>query len=658
MEEYQTRKDIDKLYDTVFLDRATNELNLATKDELSSLSERIDNIDINSTTNITINDYHDLVQTVKNFNKKSDDEYTLFRGDCWTINSNFECSVSITSESTSDFSVVGTFRTDSDLVGIYWNSEDLITHDYISYGSRYDYTDVVLEFDYEMSGCRDWNSDYTQTTNPPVITLNMMDGSIYYIVMYQFITDDHVEIDFNNLKIDAGSKYIDENGHEVEVNVETPVPVDNIKSIMLMLKPAIDGGNYNIIANTDFECEVSNISVTNSYICNENIPLEPQHFRLCEGYDDFYDLNPHRICKEMRKLGFVEWVDLYIGASHFYEKKGTIGDVIDVSDFNHTRTEKMTLVKNVPLNKAFRKWLKSYAHELKANGVDNLIISVSMENLQPPVDWRQVDCHNNYAETEWIPSTFFYSPCCDEAVTYMQNVSKACLDIITEENMPPILQMGEAWWWWNTWDEPNQPLCAYDIHTRTKYYNNFGEDIPEYESSWDNYDSDVVAWLNSQLVRYSDKLMDVARTYDDGVYMALFFPPSVMGSDTVPKLIFDTNYIKDAYSPTKLDILQLEDYDWVIKKSPYHEDVYTIGNELGFTNSQLHYYGGFVQHPQNAEEYWKLIEESMIDAVNRGFAEVFVWAGTQVRRDNKFIGHDDYAFIYYLMKKISELFLV
>ena len=65
-------------------------------------------------------------------------KYYLFRGDCWTINNNFESSAAVTSESYSDLAVTGTFRTENDIVGLYWNSNDPIQHPYISYGNRSD----------------------------------------------------------------------------------------------------------------------------------------------------------------------------------------------------------------------------------------------------------------------------------------------------------------------------------------------------------------------------------------------------------------------------------------------------------------------------------------------------------------------------------------
>ena len=366
----------------------------------------------------------------------------------------------------------------------------------------------------------------------------------------------------------------------------------------------------------------------------------------------------------MRKLGYTDWCDLYIGASHFYEKSGDVGDVIDVSDFNHTRTEKMVLNKNIPLNKAFFAWLNCYSSELLANDCPNLVVSVSMENLQCPHSWRQKTSTGDWAITGWIPSTFFYSPFNTEVVDYMCLVSEACLDIVVANDLQPILQMGEAWWWWNENYKPTddagnpidvehwQPPCFYDDATKAAYLSEFGEPMPVYDTSWVNeFDEDMAEWLNQGLVAYSDALRSVVKQekYENGLYMALFFPPSVLDTERVPPLMTAVNYIRDAYSPLKLDVLQIEDYDWVIWDSPHHKEAYTIGQELGFTVDKLHYFGGFVQYEEDAIEYWSLIKESMEEAKEKGFAEVYVWAGSQVRRDWKMFGYDIYEIIQQLL---------
>ena len=576
-----------------------------------------------------------------NNNLSYDNRYYLFRGDCWTVNNNFESSAAITSESLRDFTVTGTFRTENDLVGVYWNSEDLIQHPYISYGNRSNYSNVVLEFDYEMEGCVDFSD------NAINIIIESNNGDTYFITMNRFIQNNHVKLDFNNLTLLPGNSYMDRNGKSVVVSNEIKLDVSDLKSIMFELVPVNFVQNnvqYIIMDNADFSCKISNINVVNGEIYNEHPALASHQYRLCEGYDDMYNLNPFRISKEMRKLGYVEWVDLYIGASFFYEKSGVAGDIIDDLGFDHNRTEKMVLDKNVPLNVAFRAWLDCYARELKNNGVNDIVISVSMENLQCPQSWRQMDSEGNFAMSGWSPATFFYSPCHEDVIPYMKKVSESCLDIVADNGFQPVLQMGETWWWWseNNWSSPAP--CFYDASTKAKYLIEHGSELPVYSDVWESgYDEMAMKWLNQQLCQYSDALREVVKSdkYSNGLYFALLFTPSVIDSDRVPQMMSDVNYIKDAYSPDKLDILQIEDYDWVIFESHHHNESYEIGHELGFENDRLHYFGGFVQYPQDADKYWDLIKKSIDDAIEKGFKEAFVWAGLQVRRDNKIIGHGE-----------------
>ena len=576
-----------------------------------------------------------------------DGKYYLFRGDCWSINNNFESSAAVTSETFKDLTVTGTFRTQSDMVGLYWNSKDIITHPYISYGSRYDYSGVKLEFDYEMTGCTDFS-------NPSIsISIVKNSGETYYLTMNRFIKKNHVTIDFNKLTLLAGNSYFDKDGREQTVKKQTKLDVTDIKSIMLVLVPEgyVPASTYTIMKNANFTCRISNINVVNGAICIEQPKLDPHQYRLCEGYDDIYNMNPYRISNEMRKLGYVGWVNLYLGASHYYEKYGDVGDIIADNAFTNNRTEKMTLDKDVPLNAAFRAWLDCYSRKLKMNDVENLVISVSMENIQTPQSWRQMDSNDNFAVTGWNPSTFLISPCNDDAVEYMQRVSAECLDITVANGFKPVLQMGEVWWWWNENDMPNQSPCFYDNATRTKYLAEHGVPLPEYENvSTKEYDRNAMKWLNQQLVKYSDSLSKVVKSnrYSDGLYIALFYLPSVIDEDRVPSMMLDVNYLPDAYSPYKLDVLQIEDYDWVINQSIHHREAYAVGKELGFNESGLHYFGGFVLYPEDAARYWPLIEKALEDAIAHNFKEVYVWAGTQVRRDNKILGYDEYAILHNL----------
>ena len=626
----------------------------------------------------------ELLKLVENYNQRGTDKYYLFRGDCWAINNNYESSAAITSTDHTNLKVEGTFRTHQDMVGLYWYSQDLITHHYISYGNRSDYRDVIFECDVDYSGCL---FDVDIPGFASTFTIKMNDNSIYYLKTSDFITTDpvtgvsHLKIDFNTLEVKANSEYINSRGKTVVARDAFKLDVSNVKFLMFVLIPPSYEKNettYTIKDNSDYYLEFTNISVTNGDIGWEHRKLEPHQYRLCEGYDDFYNLNPFRVCKEMRKLGYVEWCDLYIGASHFYEKSGTIGDTITVRDekgteiFDHSRTEKMVLDTTVPLNKSFIAWFDCYSRELKNNDCPNLVVSVSMENLQCPPSWRQKQSApsqdpevrkknpNGYAMTGWIPSTFFYSPCHADVLPYMQSVSEACLDIVVANDMRPILQLGEAWWWWNEYTDPTyRSPCFYDDATKQKYYDAFGKNLPEYVTPDEEFDIDAIDWLNQQIVDYSWGIREVVKQpkYENGLYMALFFPPSVLDPDRVPPMIQRVNYLTGIYSRSQLDILQVEDYDWVTgnplqpetkeRDRSHHPLAYTIGEKLGFKTSQQHYFGGFVQYPEDASEFWVEIKKAMDDAISKGFAEVYVWAGSQVRRDHKMLGYDEYELAQY-----------
>ena len=47
---------------------------------------------------------------------------------------------------------------------------------------------------------------------------------------------------------------------------------------------------------------------------------------------------------------------------------------------------------------------------------------------------------------------------------------------------------------------------------------------------------------------------------------------------------------------------------------------------------------------------WKLIKKAMNKGLKKGLGEVYVWAGTQIRRDKKIIGHDEYELVQKLLE--------
>lgn len=82
------------------------------------------------------------------------------------------------------------------------------------------------------------------------------------------------------------------------------------------------------------------------------------------------------------------------------------------------------------------------------------------------------------------------------------------------------------------------------------------------------------------------------------------------------------------------DVLQLEDYDWVIggraglRAAAYSE----VEDRLGYAPSEQHYFSGFVADPAQRNA-WRQILDAALGAARRGCAHVFLWALPQVLRD-------------------------
>jgi len=82
------------------------------------------------------------------------------------------------------------------------------------------------------------------------------------------------------------------------------------------------------------------------------------------------------------------------------------------------------------------------------------------------------------------------------------------------------------------------------------------------------------------------------------------------------------------------DILQLEDYDWVIagNRSATSNGIELASQRLGYAIDQQHYFSGFVLAAED-RPVWAHMADAIADAKARGTPEIFVWALPQVARD-------------------------
>jgi hypothetical protein len=254
-------------------------------------------------------------------------------------------------------------------------------------------------------------------------------------------------------------------------------------------------------------------------------------------------------------------------------------------------------------------------------------------------------------QTGWEPPTSFFSPTNQQVRIYYEKVCRELLDIMVEEGMPPILQLGEPWWWWQEFmpgnvqePYPGRPPCFYDEATKQKFQSEKGRSLPIFTTSaipLTHGNIEVLEWLRDQLGDFSNFVKEIAKSYFGGQYTVLFFPPSVLDAERVPEGIRIVNAPIEDWRNPSLDFIQIEDYDWVIHENERHPEIFDFALDFfRYQQHKTHYFAGFAWEEftnlfgKSIEKQWKLIERAAVVALSRGLREVFVWAGTQIRRDS------------------------
>lgn len=482
--------------------------------------------------------------------------------------------------------------------------------------------DAVVGTDYEI----DYVRGRLFTSDMSVIPYGV-EVRIEYVYS-NWYTDNHMRVEFDDLY--SGTHHSD----------HTKVSSTNIKRVTIPIIPDNYTEGQKIMSGTsdEFGVRFYEFEVTGGLLNEESANKTPHGYQMAEGYDDEYDKNPRRLVEMMKQLGYDQDVNFYIGASHFYNKSGLAGEV---SGDHHD----MVLDQHKTINRAYRAWFTEYVKTMKRLGFKRIVVSVSMECLQMPHHWRQRMADGAYGATGWEPPTNFYSPTNLEIQTFIRRISKAIIDIARASGLQTDLQLGESWWWWQEFAPADvnatyegQPPCFYDDATVARYELETGKPMPIYPTSYIDTTPEnmaVGAKLLQYLGEYTLFMKSIAQEYPDVLFTTLFFPPSVLDPERVPEMIRYVNYPLAYWGYPELDYIQIEDYDWVITDNPLHNDVYSFAySDMGYSYEDQDYLSGFVLKAENAEPEWKLIERAGQQAKGRGYRTVFIWAGTQVRRDS------------------------
>ncbi|WP_169447604.1 chitobiase/beta-hexosaminidase C-terminal domain-containing protein [Paenibacillus daejeonensis] len=548
-----------------------------------------------------------------------------------------------------DVVTTGNFRTTHDLSGLSWETEDLHSHADFKYPTNPDFSNVQLSYTYQLSGdVPDMNAGQA-----PALTIETLDGGIHYVRLWNYVVNRPVDdweagskqvypanrtpgeatgkrgqvvLSFNNLYAGWQPYVYDNSGRWVSNPDWVKIPVHNIKRIVWpFVSQSYDASTPKkfLPGSNRFEIRMSNWTVTgDTFLRSEPSSHRKHNVRMTDDYDDIYHLTPERVVSEYIKLGYSGSVNMYVGASHFYDKQGIDGT--------------MTLIDEEPFNDAFTQWYSNYIKRLKTHHF-TLIHSISMENVDAPASWWQRSWDGTPATSGWMPTPHFLSFTHSEVQAYYKKYTLGLAQMSVDHGLKPVVQLGEPWWWFME-GTTGQPPTFYDEATKALYKKEKGKDMHVFKSSHDSIEEheDLIHWLQDKNGDFALMLRDALKqAYPQAEFTVLFFTPSVIDKDRVPHMMSIVNFPQKQWAYPNLDFFMLEDYDYLIddQMEKHAESLRFVQAQLGYPEKRIHYFAGFVPE-QDQRWIWNNINRAINNGFNQRFQEVYVWAYAQIKRDS------------------------
>ncbi len=535
--------------------------------------------------------------------------YQAFTLHDWQVNFNAAAIASTNSISDTSLKICGSFRAYNDYIGFMWKNDDTKNHAMFRHEKISDFANVIIDFDVSFTG-NVKHFDAEIEDNAPALAVYYSDGTVLTHLLRDSMTSPtHYHIDFSNLyerRMEPNPNYDPSDPDSpAMILVLFPLPTNGIETVVMAIVPTYyDYTNVTCTGTYDeFTVLFTNYSVTGGASTVDDYTREEHWFRVAEGYDDECFRNPKNLLMFDQKLGYREVINLYIGASHYYEKTGTADT--DSEDYNNFK-----VVESKGLCLAFSEWLKCLCNYMPQYGFNRLIVSISMENLHIPEKWQQLFYDKesgNYkpGRTGWEPPTFFFSPTNSDVRTYYQRICVECLDIaisyLGAENVS--LQLGEPWWWWQEFMPgdvnaayPNRPPCFYDQSTVALHLSELGREIPVFNTSefeLTKKNRETANWLSEKLGGFSEFVRGIANS-KSVKYTILFFPPSVLDKSRVPAGVMIANFPDYYWKKPRLNFIQIEDYDWLMTENKSHLSVFKFAlKRLGYQFQNANYFAGF-----------------------------------------------------------------
>lgn len=554
----------------------------------------------------------------------------------WTVNFPRPMMASVVTTGPDSLSVKLTFLKYNDLAGLIWDSVDTIDHPLLAYETNRDYSGTKLSFRWQSTGLKSLN-----VVNGPTLTIEGRDAGgaprSWYVRLWNYATGDPTDavitLDFDHL-----------NGGFILPGEADPVYPRDIDRMFISLvadayDPLNDGpleSSPGVYAARNATVTISDIKVTGpgAVLAAGDGYVKVHGLRLANGYDDTYNITPARLLRNAVHLGYRQWINHYVGMSHYYSLAWAAGEDRFVID--------PALAK---LNAPCLAWHQDFFALAKQYGFQ-VVVSLSFEllNENAPAAWKQRTHDGSVALTGWDPPSTLVAPTNTAAMTYLRDVMLAFLAEQAALDAPIIAQIGEPWWWYQL--SGDFAPCFYDDVTTALYVSETGNPLPPFhETIFETPNAaqqTYLAWLGDKLGAATLWLRDEIKAAHENAHVTLlFYVPQVL--DPAAPMLHTANFPETAWAYPAFDFLQVEDYDYVVAGDwqRHRDGLSAVAGALGYGPADSHYFSGFNLLP-DMPQVWTNIVRAIAGATAQEYAQVFVWAYPQVVRD---------GFVYFAMEE-------
>lgn len=529
----------------------------------------------------------------------------------WTVNFPRPAMGSVITTGPDSMRVDCEFLHKGELVGLIWESEDTLDHPLLRYDTRRDYRNCVLRFRWQSFGLidLDW-------PNGPTLTIEGRDETgaprTWYVRLWNYATgspdDAQVELRFSEL----GSGWF---------LPGDPVFTGDVDRMFISLVPSgyVAESEEALGNRITGHALISNISCegANAVLEIGDVVCPPHGERIATAYDDSYNQTPARLLRTMVGLGYREETVLYVGMSHFMRLNAPGGGVLEP-------------IQPASLCEPARQWHQDFFVRAKDVGFE-VIGSISYELLDEfcPAAWKQTAHDGEAALTGWDPPSSLLSPANTQAMDWLRQAAAQFVGLLEAAGQPVRMQIGEPWWWTTRDGKP----CLYDAAALAAF-GGAPPIITDLRAPLDQAQLDLLDQAGSLLAQSTADLTAAIRNAASGPaeVLLLAFTPTIFDG-TMPEA--HRANLPDGWAYPAFDRLQLEDYDWLTEGADAaRRNAYgMVDTKLGYPIDRQDYLSGFVLNPEDADQFWRRIDQGLEEAKDRGIARRFIWALPQVCRD-------------------------